>query len=154
MGEEREDYDEAIREINKSGARWLLLEAAVLLIGLGGFVWLMNLAPDYSNVTCNNRPMEPGDTCTVVSRTTTTTRSGQTIPGETAQLTYEEMAEPDLPGSMALWVSTSLVVAGVGLWMGATTIKGWRADLREERRLWGRTDDEEPDASGPVSEQG
>lgn len=147
MSEEHAEYDEVIREINRSGLRWLLGSLCVLLIGVGGFIWLMNLTPDYDNVTCNGKPMEPGNTCTVVSQTATTTRTGQVIPGRTATLTYEEMAEPDLPGSMSAWVTASLIIGGIGLWVTIATAKGWRADLRNERESWVFPEDEEPGAT-------
>lgn len=152
MAEEHDDYDEAIRQINRSAAWWLLWSMCVLLIGAGGFTWLMNLKPDYDNVTCNGRPMDPGDQCTIVTRTTTTSRYGTTTPGDTGTLSYEEMAEPDLPGSMGVWVSVSLTVTGIGLWMSLATVKGWRSDLRSERHMWVFPDEEERGTPGPVSE--
>lgn len=88
--------------------------------------------------------MAPGGTCTVVSKTATTTRSGAIDPGRTSTLTYEEMAEPDLPGSMSGWVVASLVVTGIGLWMVVSTSKGWRTDLRNERKWWDALDDAGP----------
>jgi hypothetical protein len=147
MDEAHDDYDEAIRQINRSGTRWLLVGVCVLLLGVGGFIWLVTLKPNYDNVTCNGRPMEPGDYCTVVSRTATTTRAG-TTPGDTAAIPYESMAEPDLPGGMPLWICTSLAITGVGLWMVGGTIKGWRSDLRHERDMWVWPGDEEADATG------
>jgi hypothetical protein len=153
MAEEHDDYGEAITQINRSGAWWLLWSMCVLLVGAGGFTWLMVLDPDYDNVTCNGRPMQPGDQCTIVTKTTTITRSGQIDPGTTGTLSYEEMAEPDLPGSMAVWVTASLAVTGVGLWMVVSTARGWRADLRSERSMWVFPGDEERDATEPGSEQ-
>lgn len=135
-GNESETFEESIEAINRSGRRWLVGSLGVVLLGLGVFVWLMILEPDYNNVYCNGERMEPGSTCAVVTKLPFGDRYGSE-PGAVETRSYEEMAAPDVPGSIAAWVLGSLAVTAAGLWSTVTVVKGWKADLRNERKMWG-----------------
>lgn len=137
-----ETFEESIEAINRSGRLWLFGSLGVVLLGLGVFAWLMTLEPDYDNVYCNGKRMEPGSTCTVVTELPFGGRFGSE-PGAIETRSYEQMAAPDVPGNIAAWVIGSLAVAVVGLWSTVTVVKGWKADIRNERKMWGLPPDTE-----------